>query len=142
MEISEVRRRVRQLIERARQNAAERRARHDAAGRDYQLFLTEVATPVCRRVASSLSAEGYPFKVYTPAGAVRLTSDRAGDDSIELGLDTSGDLPVVLVRVSRRKGRDMRLSEQPLREGAPISQITEDDVLEMVLGELEAFVER
>ena len=46
MEISEVRRRVRGAIEGARQQAAARRARADAAASEYEPFLAERAVPM------------------------------------------------------------------------------------------------
>ena len=42
----------------------------------YERFLTVVAVPLCQQVAGVLKAEGYPFVVNTPGGAVRLASER------------------------------------------------------------------
>jgi hypothetical protein len=142
MEISDVRRRLRQAIEQARRASEERRVRHDEGARAYDRFLTTVATPVFKLVATSLKAEGYPFRVSTPAAAVRLGSDNANDDYIELTLDTTGDEPEVVGRVSRGRGRRLIRSERPLREGSPIDAITEDDVLEFLADEIVRFVQR
>ena len=79
MEISEVRRRLLVAIEKARRAAEERRARTDTAGRDYQQFLEQRATPVFQQLAGALKAEGYSFKVFTPASSIRLASDRSPD---------------------------------------------------------------
>jgi hypothetical protein len=142
METSDVRRQVRQAIERARRGASERRARIDAAAKDYQSFLSQTAVPVFRQVASALAAEGYHFKVYTPADSVRLVSDRSGDDFVELTLDTAGGTASVVFRSSRRFGRDLQMGEQPLREGAAIDRLTDQDVLDRLVAEIERFVER
>ena len=74
MEISDVRRRLTQTIERAKREAAERRARHDEAARDYAAFLERVAVPVFRQVANVLKTQGYAFRVFTPSDSVRLMS--------------------------------------------------------------------
>ena len=72
MEVSEVRRRLRGVVEQAKRHAAERRARNDDASRAYDTFLAEVAIPAFHTVAQALTGEGYRFKVFTP-GAVRQT---------------------------------------------------------------------
>src|SRR5262245_45857267 len=88
MDVSEVRRRLRGAIEKARQQAIERRSRGDAAARDYEEFLTRKAAPLFHQIASALVAEGHHFKVFSPAGSVRLASDRSPEEFVELTLDT------------------------------------------------------
>ncbi len=140
-EVSDVRRRLRQAIERAKREAAERRAASDAAGRDYQRFLTEVAEPVFRMFAGAIRAEGHPFQIATPAGGLRLESERARGDFIEVALETS-DTPAVVGRVTRGRGRRLLTSERPIREGAAVADLTEEDVLQFLLAEIGPFVER
>ena len=142
MEISEVRQHVLATLDRAKRAAAERRAYVDEAGRDYEAFLSHIAVPLFRQIASALKPEGYAFTVFTPGGSVRLMSDRAPDDYIELVLETTGPRPQVVAHVSRAFGRRLRESETPIGEGKPIGQLAEQDVLEFVLRELEPFVER
>lgn len=142
MDIAEVRKRVRQTIDRARRQAAARRAAIEAAEADYRRFLAETAVPLVRMIGTVLTAEGFPFQVFTPAGAVRLASGRSGDDFIELALDTSGERPMVVGRVSRGRGRHKLTLERPLREDVPVGALTEEDVLQFVLDELGPFVER
>lgn len=141
LEVPDVRRRLRQAIAQAKQAAAARRADIDAADRDYQRFLERVAEPVFRIVAAALKAENHPFLIATPAGGLRLESERSREDFIELALDTS-EAPVVVGRVSRGRGRRMIATERPLREGAAVAELTEDDVLEFLLSEIAPFVER
>jgi len=141
MEISDVRRRVQETIDRAKRAAMERRARGDEIARDYQLFLERVAIPVFRQVANVLRATGYPFTVFTPSGSVRLMSDRSAEEFIEVVLDTDGD-PTVIGHASRSRGRRVVESERPIRAGAAVRDLTEDDVLGFVLKELEPLVER
>ncbi len=141
MEISAVRNRVRETLERARRVAAERRTRVDQASREYARFLEEIATPLMRQISAALKASGYPFSVITPAGAVRLTSDKTADDYIEVSLDTSGDEPLIVVQSRHARGRRVIESERPLAE-RPIPEISEADTLDVLLKELEPLVER
>ena len=141
MEISQVKRRVLETIDAAKKTAADRRARTDAAGREYELFLEHVAAPVFRQVANVLRAEGYAFTVFTPAGALRLTSDRAAEDYIEVSLGADGGEPRVMGHVRRARGRRVNESERAIADQLP-GAITEEDVLGFVLKELGPFVER
>ena len=142
MEVSEVRRRLRAALETAREAAAERRTRTDQAGRDYETFLTERAVPVFHQFAAALTGEGHPFKVFTPAGAVRLASERSQEEFIELSLDSTVDPPEVLARISHGRGRRLVTTERPVAGRTPIAQLTEEHVLEFLLEEAPAFLQR
>jgi len=139
MDTSKVRQRVAQTIERSKQRAAERRTRNDAATKAFGPFLDTIAIPLTRQVTNVLKAEGYAFTVFTPGGSVRMMSDRTAEDFIELTLDTTGDEPRVVGHTSRARGRRVLESESAL--GAPDS-LSEEDVLDFLLREIEAFVER
>lgn len=141
MEVSDVRKRVKETIDRAKRAVAERRTHVDEATRDYDVFLERVATPLVRQVANVMRAEGHPFTVSTPGSSVRLASDRSGTDFIEIGLDTSGRQAQVVLHSSRSRGRRVIESEMPIG-GGPIRELTEEDVLAAVLRELEPMVER
>jgi hypothetical protein len=140
MEISEIRKRVLQAIDQSRRVAAERRARSDEATAAYERFLAEVATPLFKQFAAVLKAEGYQFQVFTPAGGLRLASDRSPEDFIELQLDVSGQSPVVLGHVNRGRGSRIVSSERPI--GVGVAELTENDVLEFLSQEIRPFVER
>ncbi len=140
MEISEIRKRVLQAIDQSRRVAAERRARSDTATAAYERFLAEVATPLFKQFAAVLKAEGYQFQVFTPAGGLRLASDRSAEDFIELQLDVSGQSPVVLGHVNRGRGSRIVSSERPI--GVGVAELTEHDVLEFLSQEIRPFVER
>jgi len=142
MEISDIRRQLRLAIDRSRREAADRRARADEAGAAYERFLDTVAKPVFQMVATALKAEGYPFTTFTPKGGLRLASERTGEDYVELALDTSGDEPTVVARISRARGRRVVNRERPVREATPPARLAEEDVLEMLLQEIGPFVER
>jgi hypothetical protein len=140
MEVSDVRRRLRAAIETARQQAAARRVRGDQAARDYEAFLGQRAVPVFHQVAAALTAERHLFKVFTPAASARLASDRSPEEFIELALDDSVDPPTVVGRTTRSRGRRMMSSERPIREGAAIADLTEEDVVSFLLHEIVAFL--
>ena len=142
MEISDIRRRYRAALDQARKASAERRSRSDAAASAYAAFLRDVATPVFRMFASVAKAEGQPFAVFTPEGGVRLASERNADDYIELWLDTSVDPPRVAVRTNRRHGGDQVTSERPLQQDGAIENLTDEDVLALLLSEFGPLVIR
>src|SRR6185295_3462886 len=139
METSDVRKRLNQTIERAKRQAAERRARGDEAARAFETVLSTIAVPLFRQVANILRSDGYLFNVFTPSGSVRLMSDRTAEDFIELSLETAGNQPQVIGHVSRSRGRRVIEAERAI--GGP-GELTEEMVLEFLLKELEPFVER
>jgi hypothetical protein len=141
MEISDIRRRVNETIDRAKRTAAERRARADEASREYEVFLEQMAVPIFRQVANVLKVLSYAFTVFTPGGSVRLMSDKNAQDFVEISLDSSGDQPVVLGHACRTRGRRVLEVERPIGTGR-VQELTEEDVLAFVLKELEPLVER
>jgi hypothetical protein len=142
VEVSQVRKRLKAAIDASRERAQHRRQRTADAQRAYETFLTEVATPVARQVANALKSEGYSFTVFTPGSGLRLAADRGRDDFIEFALDTSGDAAEVMARVSHQRGSRTIDEEMPVKRGASPESISEDDVLEFLLGALEPWLER
>jgi hypothetical protein len=142
IEVSSVRRRVQQRLEQVKQAARDRRVRVADAERDYVPFLENVATPVFRAVGSVLASENYPYKVFTPAGGVRLSSDRSGQTFVDLHLDSSRDIPQVMVEISRERGSHILSDERPVRDGATIASLTDEDVLSMLMDALGELIER
>lgn len=126
----------------ARARSQERRQQTEAATKDYDVFLDTVATPLVQQIASALKAEGHPFTVSTPGGGLRLEYDRGRDNFVELALDTSGDRPQVIGRVSQTRGSRRLDEERPIRPDARPSDITEEDVLEFVVRALEPWLGR
>ena len=142
MEVSEIRRQVRAAIESARREARERRVRTDRAALEFQDFLRERAVPVFQTVAAALVAEGYRFKIFTPADSVRLASETSSTDFIEVSLDTAADPPVVIGRISRGRGSRLVDRERPVKEGTPIPDLSDEDVLAFVMKEIAGLLER
>ena len=135
-DVGVVRKRVRLAIEQARRDQAERRTRATEARNTYEQFLESAAIPVFRMFANILKAEGLPFEVMTPAGGVRLQSERHRDDGIEMELDASADPPQPLVTVTRARGSRVGQTGRTIKGSNPLAQLTEEDVVEMLLDEL------
>jgi hypothetical protein len=142
VEVSDVRRQLRAAIDKAKQHSAERRARGAQAARDYETFLEQQAVPVFHQLAAALVAEGHLFKVFTPAGFVRLASERSPDDFIELALDDTVESPEIVAHISRGRGRRRLSAERPLKDRAPLASLTAEDVLAFLLEEIVPFIER
>ncbi len=142
MEITQVRRRVLSGIAAARDRAQQRRARSDEAEKAFQVFLQVVATPIAQQVAMALNAEGYPFTVNTPADGVRLVYDRGRDNFVEFALDTGGDHPQVIGRISQGRGSRRLEEERPVRPDVFPSELTDEDVLEFIMQAVESWLAR
>jgi len=135
-DVAVVRKRVKFAIDQARRDQAERRARVAEATKTYDAFLENAAIPVFRMFANILKSEGLHFEVMTPAGGVRLQSERQRDDRIEMELDTTADPPQPLVTVTRVRGSRIVQSDRSLKGSNPLVHLTDDDVIEMLLEEL------
>jgi hypothetical protein len=126
----------------ARDRAQKRRQRAADAESAYDGFLTHVATPLARQVANALNAEGYAFTVSTPERGLRLALDRGRDDFVEIVLETNADVPTVVGRTRRTRGSRTIEDERPIKAGATPDQVSEDDLLEFLVGALEPWLER
>ena len=142
LESGEVRKRLRQAIETAKRDAAARRAALGDVQKAYDEFLETHALPVFRQVAAALKAEGHVFQVVSPAGTIRLVSDRDKDDYLELFLDGGRPTPAVMGRASRVRGTELTAADQPVRTNAKVSDLTDEDVLDWIVRVIVPFVER
>jgi hypothetical protein len=136
-----IRKRLRHEIDAGRRAAATRRERAAAVSRAFDTFLADTAIPAFRAMANVLRAEGLPFEAQTPSGAVRLVSDRNRDDAIALSLDDTQDPPQPMLVTTRARGSRMIRTERPVKEGADIDRITEDEVIERLIEELRPWLE-
>jgi hypothetical protein len=142
MEISDVRKRVLEVIDHAKRHHETRRERNDEAKRAFERFLEITAVPIVRQVAAVLRAEGHFFTVFTPAASVRVMSDRRTTDFVEITLDTSGYAPRVVGHTSRGgRGGNVTEYEQTVGNGDPAT-LSEEDVLAFLLREVEPFIEK
>ncbi len=122
MDVSDLRKRILRALEDARKEGAARRLENDQAAAAYAQFLSEIAVPLFRQAATVLRAEGHPFTANTPAGSVRLVSDHAAGDFVEVELDVSAPQPQVLGRTSLARGSSSRglvVEEHPVAAGRP-----------------------
>jgi hypothetical protein len=143
MDVSDLRKRILRSLDDARKEASARRAAVDRASAEYQRFLDDLAVPLFRQAASVLRAEGQPFTVHTPAGAVRLASDHAPQDFLEIELDAAAANPQVIGRMSRmRGGRGLVVEERPIAPEKPVDQLTEEDLSAFLLAGIQKLVTR
>ena len=142
MDASQVKRHVHDMLERARRASAERRAATDAAARAWERIREEIAVPLARQVAQVLRAEGYAFQVFTPADVVRLSSEKSGEDFVELGLDAAGRRPSIVARINRVRGREVLSDERVLAEGGDIEQLDDERILAFLLDAMMVVVQR
>ena len=142
MEISVVRQRLLLASAKVRERALQRRQRVDDAGKAFATFLRTVATPVTQQLANVLKAENYAFTVFTPGDGLRLALDKSRDDYVEFALDTAGDRPQVVVRISQTRGSRTLVEERPVKAGSSPDDLTDEDVLAVLLAALEPWLER
>jgi len=141
LEVAYVRNRLRSSIERARQQAQSRRQQITEAEHSYAGFL-KVADPVLRQLANALRVEGIAFTLFTPEQSLRLASDRSRVDFIELTLDTGTRPPAVMLRTSYARGSRTIEEERPLKADATPDQISEEELLAVLLDALSPWLER
>jgi hypothetical protein len=143
MDVSELRKRILRALDEARKEAATRRQVLDAAARDYERFLSQLAVPLVRQAATVLNASGHAFSVHTPAGAVRLAAEASPQTFLEFTLDPSPLEPTVLGRISLTRGRQgLVLVERPVTPGKAIAELTEEDVSAFLVAEIPKLVVR
>jgi hypothetical protein len=143
MDVSDLRKRILRALDEARKESAERRRVVDAATEAYERFLSSVAVPLVRQAVAVLRAEGQGFVANTPAGGVRLVSERSPETYLEFDLSSSGQPPVVIGRVSLARGREgVLVEERPIAGGKAIGDITDDDVAAFLVAEIPKLVQR
>ena len=142
MEVSLVRRRLKQAIDAAREQSQQKRLENTAGERAYQTFIETVATLVMRQLANTLKIEGYAFTVFTPGGGLRLASDRGRDDYIEFLLDLSSHPPQVMGHISHARGSRTLEEERPVKHGVGPEELSDEDVLTFLLEALQPWLAR
>ena len=119
-----------------------RRARVAAAETVAGELLERVAAPLFRTVSSVLTAEGYRFIISTPPGAVRLSSAAAGDDYLELVLDTQADPPALLMRSAHVRRDEGVIDERVVAEHPAIGSLTAAHLFAVLITALRPLVGR
>jgi hypothetical protein len=143
MDVADLRRRILRALDDARKDAATRRQLTDQVAADYGRFLSGIAVPLFRQASTVLRASAHDFTAHTPAGSVRLASDRASSDFVELELDVSRPQPQVIGRTSQNRGRQgVVVEERPIAPGKAVSELNEDDVSEFLIAEIRRLVAR
>lgn len=141
MDVSDLRKRILRALDEARVDATRRRSEVDTAREAYDALLERVVVPVLRQAQAVLKAERQMFTVHAPAGSAKLASDTSTQTFVEFLLDTAGDEPHVLGRVSRARGRERVLvEEKPVAAGKLVTELTEEDVAAFLVSELPKLV--
>ena len=129
MDVSDLRKRIIRALDDARKEATDRRTAVDEARVAYETFLERVGGPLFKQAATVLRGEGHDYTLQTPAGSVRLVSDRSPHEFIEMELSVERGTAYVIGRTSiLRGGRDPLIEELPLAPGKAITELSENDV--------------
>ena len=143
MDVSELRKRILHALDDARKEASTRRLAVDEAGKAYEGFLLNIAVPLVRQAAQVLNATRESFAVHTPAGSVRLVSDKSAQTFLEFVLDTTGAEGTVIGRVSLARGRQgVVVEERPVVRGKSVEALTEEDVSAFLVAEIPKLIVR
>ena len=144
-----------------------RRREHVAAAEtEGHAVLDGLVSPLCKKVAAVLAAEGHPFEVSTPVGAVRLSRGATREEFVEIVLDTSRNPPALVGRAAwvrdrrvrqaaeprpgrRRRGQSARVrgwrgrqEEHVIAEHPDLGGLTAEQVLDYLLATMAPLVER
>ena len=152
MDTGELRRRILRALEESTNDAALRRddadaalrrTEADAAARAYDDFLATLAVPMLKQAIDVLKAERQNFVLNAPAGSARIVSEGASDTFLEFVLDSAGNRPQVLGRVSRARRRQrVVVDERPLATGKAVADLTEEDVAAFLVTEIPRLLKR
>jgi hypothetical protein len=143
MDVSDLRKRILRALDDARKDASERRRVTDAAAEAYEGFLSTVAVPLVRQAVTVLRAEGQAFVANTPAGGVRLASERTPETFLEFELSRNGARAEVIGRVSVSRGHaGVVVDERPIAPGKPIADLGDEDVTAFLVAEIPKLVLR
>ena len=83
-DVGEVRKQLKHAIDAHKRANASRRAESDQATKQFETWIQLVGEPLCREFTSALRGEGYQFRLQTPQGVARVSSERSPDDFLEL----------------------------------------------------------
>jgi hypothetical protein len=142
LDLGEVRRQLRLAIEASKRDAAAHRHEVDAAGKSFDELLEHVAAPLFRQFTSALRGEGLLFRVITPAGGLRIESERSTDNFLELALDTTKSPVALLLRRGYTRGHHLHTDDRLVAEGADFSGVTPSQLLEALMDAVTPFIGR
>lgn len=142
IDIGEVRRQLRLSIEAIKREAAAHRAEASTASEQFDPVLEQVAVPLFRQFTNALRAEGFLFRVQTPARSVRIEAERSGDNFLELTLDTERRPVAVVLRRSYTRGNHVFTDDEVIAEGGDLSAVSPAALLEALLRQVAPLVGR
>jgi hypothetical protein len=143
MDVSDLRQRILRALEAGKNDAALRRTEVDAAAAAFDKFLVNVAVPLLRQAQTILKAEGQLFSVHSPAGSAKLVADASAQTFLEFVLDSSGNRPLVIGRVSIARGsKRVVVDERPIATDKSIANLGDDEVAAFLVTEIPKIVAR
>ena len=142
LDSAEVQRQFTHRLAQLRKAAVQRREDVSRAREAFERVLDAEIAPTVRQLAQVLKAQGFPFSVQTPAGAVRLVADRSSDDFIGVTLDVTRRQSAVVAHRQYTRGRRVLDDERVLAEGDAIASLEAGAVLDVLLDLVEPFIER
>jgi hypothetical protein len=143
MDVSDLRQRILRALEAGKNDAALRRTEADAAVAAFDNFLVNVAVPLLKQAQSILKAEGQAFTVHSPAGSAKLVADGSSQTFLEFVLDSSGNRPHVIGRVSLARGsKRVVVDERPIATDKAIKDLGDDEVAAFLVTEIPKIVAR
>ena len=142
LDTAEVNRRLTHHLADLQKASAKRRTDIDEARQAFETVLEQEVAPTVRQLAQVLKSRGFNFSVQTPAGAVRLVSDRSSDDFIAVELDVTRRPPAVVAARQYTRGRRLIDDERLIREGQAIASLEAEQVLDILLELIDPFVEK
>ena len=141
MEISDVKRQVREAMAAAKRRSAERRTRLDDATRAWAVVLERIVVPISHQVAQVLNSENIRLQVSTPGDRVLIASEARPDDYVELSLVAAGGDAAIMVRVNRTR-ESVTEERELVRGAAAIESLEEEQLLEALLAGLAPWLAR
>lgn len=142
LDTAEVNRRLTHHLADLQKAAVKRRTEIDEARRQFDAVLEQEIAPTVRQLAQVLKARGFNFSVQTPAGAVRLVSERSSDDFVAIELDVTRRPPAVVAQRQYTRGRRLLDDERVLGEGPAVASVDAEQTLDVLLERLEPFLEK
>lgn len=141
-EVGEVRKQLRHAIDTHKRAGAARRAESDQATKQFSTWMQLVGEPLCREFTAALRGEGYQFRLQTPQGVARISSERSPDDFLELTFDSRRTPVALVLSRSYTRGSKTFTDERVLCEGACIEAVEPQQLLAALVDDVLPLIER
>lgn len=141
-DVGEVRKQLKHAIDAHKKANVSRRAESDQASKQFDAWIQLVGEPLCREFTSALRGEGYQFRLQTPQGVARISSERSPDDFLELAFDSRRTPVALVLSRSYTRGSKTFTDERVLCEGARIEDVEPQVLLSALVEDILPLIER